>query len=123
MPKECQTLTEKVLRHGDRVAFTPFTENYGTAEFLFCAIWKRGRLVVLYIHPLQQPDTAQHYYRVNANSYGLSVPSWSRYEPSPDLVGMWCKEHKCMCFRVYVPRESHSFTVSTLSTLSVNFEL
>lgn len=116
-------LTEKVLVDGDRVNFTGFTEQYGRAEFAFCAIWKRGRIVTLYIYPMQQAY-AKHWYRVESRADGLAVHSWTHKGMENPWIWrhVWCKDHKCMCFHAYVPSDATHFTVQTMSTLRVNFD-
>ena len=117
-------LKEKILNNGDKVFFTPLTEEYGLAEFQCCPIFKRGKLKEFYLHPDQQPD-AKYYYKLDLNysPYDFSIGSWTHKGiDSPQIwLHYWCKEHKCHGFRFYVPRNSNFFEVHFLSNLSINF--
>lgn len=127
--------TEKVLVNGDRVCFdwndpkapTP-GQSYGRAEFVVCLIWntrlKKPTLKKFYIYHSQQRDI-KHFYRVDCGwSDSFVVQSWTykgMVEPRVWFHG-WCKEHNAPFFRLYVPPDSKSFTVSTLSSAGMNFD-
>lgn len=54
------------------------------------------------------------------NIWRTKVHSNNTKDGTPWLF-FWCKEHKCLSFRFYVPRNSTYFTVSTLSNFSIDF--
>lgn len=117
-------LVRRELVDHDEVKFTAKTDQYGLAEFSFCPIYKRGKLVEMFIYPKQQPDVKE-YFHVDL-SYGpdsFMLGSWTHKGMSEPWVWFfkWCKEHKCQSFIAYAPPEATSFQVSCLSTFSIHF--
>lgn len=115
---------EKILNDGDVVHFVNYTRNYGRAEFGFCPTYKYGKLKDLRIYPLQQADI-DTFYRVN---FKCSPLDWSINTSlaSVDVkiwIFFWCKEHKSMSFRIYVPAGSSSFSIHMLSNFNVRFKI
>ena len=127
-------LIEKELKHGDIVFFDPMdskapskSESYGRAEFTFCLVWsirkKRPILERFFIHHEQQRNI-KYFYRVECYADSFSVDSWTHRGIDIPKVWLhsWCKEHKGPWIRAYVPPNSNCFTISSLSTASVNFD-
>jgi hypothetical protein len=116
---------EKLLEDGSIVHFKNSTKEYGQAEFGVCPVIKRGKLVDIFIFPLQQKDI-ENYYRipVNYKPDSWSISSWTHKGIGDVRIWLfyWCKEHKCQGFRLYVPLESNCFEVSLLTTLSITFD-
>lgn len=113
------------LKNGDEVTFVPHTKNYGRAEFAFCPVWKRGEVMEVYIYPCQQPDSATEYWVVKSGfSTSFQVNAWTHkgIDNPWHWIYTWCKEHKCMSFRSYVPNQSNKFTVQVMSTLAIHFD-
>ncbi len=86
---------------------TPGGENLGRAEFEFCPIWKRGRMVELLVFPAQQRTDVLCYRlaltgRVRTFSFTHRSASPRREEARPWMM-TWCQEHKTVSYRVYVP--------------------
>jgi hypothetical protein len=56
---------------------------------------------------------------------GLTVHGWTHKGVENPWIWrhIWCKEHKCVSFHAYVPKNSTSFTISMGSILSVDFDL
>ena len=85
--------------------------NYGQAWFIFCPIWKRGKIQEVFIYPRAQK--VDYFY--HANLYGrndFSVQSWVGLDHPYTWIHGWCKEHKCSNFGVYVPNNSKWFQLS-----------
>jgi hypothetical protein len=123
-------LTVKTLVDGDIVFFNsrdsnaPPDQSLGRAEFIFCPIWKRGKLTKFFIYPAQQRDV-KHYYEVACpNSTTLNVSAWIHKGIHTPTIWLhfWCVEHKCMAFRAYVPVNSNCFLVNTLTMAGINFD-
>ena len=110
-----------VLKGKDKVRFIPSDKDYGVAEFLFCPVWKNGKIKELLIYPLQQKNI-KHYYKIKCDSSeSLSISSWTHLgieEPKIWLI-YYCKEHKTVEFRTYVPKNSNYFEFSVLSMNSI----
>jgi hypothetical protein len=116
-------LTDDDIFNYKEQPFEWMTEQYGRAEFVICPIWKGSSIKEVFIHPAQQPD-AKHYYHIKGNWKGISFGDLlfnydtikgvqSKLNSPKVWMTMWCKEHKCQSFRLYVPRNSNSFFVST----------
>lgn len=126
-----RTLAERVLKDGDVISFdatdskapTPGS-SLGTAEFSFCPQWHRGKIKAVHICPLQQRDQTERWRIDSGYATGFSVQSWTNRGvdiPRP-WIWFWCKEHRCMGMRVYVPRNSSQFLVRTGSDVSIYFD-
>jgi len=108
-----------------KLKYIPFTENLGRAEFTFCPVFKRGRLVEFYIDPLQQeiteaykisfPTAASKIIHIYIDSY---VEDTHRH-----WMSGWCEEHKTMFLRYYVPRDSNLLEITPAfgDTLRISF--
>jgi hypothetical protein len=121
-PKELKLV---VLQHNSIVRFTAMDSSLGRAEFRFCPIWKRGKIQSLFIYHIQQRDV-ESYYRIDSGySTALRIGSWTHkgIEEAHPWLHFWCKDHKCMSFRAYVPPRSTNFRVSVVSTLAIDFDL
>lgn len=116
---------EKIIVAEEKIDFVPMTQEYGRAEFIFCPVYKYGKMKELYIYPKQQPDAKFYYkFELKYTPLDFSISSWAHQgmdDPNIWLM-FWCKEHKCMSFSVYVPIQAKSFHISTYSNLRVQFE-
>jgi phenylpropionate dioxygenase-like ring-hydroxylating dioxygenase large terminal subunit len=112
------------LKDGDVVFFTPRTDNYGTAEFEICPVWKRKKLSEVWIYPAQQPDKKEYYHISVGYSASFGANSWTHKGIVAPKVWMffWCAEHKTTAMRLYVPHNSNCFIVSILSDCSIYFD-
>lgn len=111
----------KILKDGDVVLFEGMTQKYGRAEFCICPIYKRGKLKELHITPLQQPNADTNYVIDDIYSDSFQLSSINYNDPVRAWLHMWCKEHKCPAFRIYVPDGVDRFTIRKLSTLDIIF--
>lgn len=121
----------RMLRHDDVVRFvaidkTPGGTNLGRAEFVFCPMWRCGRLERFFIEARQQRDLVDTQYVVETfKGEMFCVQSWTHRGIKEPRVwsSYWCKEHKTIALRVYVPNNANCFTVCTLqSGCGVNFD-
>lgn len=110
------------IKDGENISFVPMTKEYGRAEFCICPIYKRGKLRQMYITPQQQPDAKNNYLIDDIHSDSFTVRGAS-YDSKYPLIWIhgWCEEHKTQFFRLYVDENSKHFSVSKLSTLSIDF--
>jgi len=118
-------LEEKILKVDELIRYNWKTKEYGRAEFIFCPIWKRGKIIKLHIYPMQQPD-AKYFYilDVTANSKYICPYSWThlgKENPWPWQF-YWCKEHKCMSIKIYVPPNTNTLRITTGTSLNIIFE-
>ena len=114
----------KELKSGDIVKFKWSTKEYGHAEFGFCPVFKRGKLHEMFILPLQQPNakTAYHISAGYSTSFTLNpLVNGGQLNRADIWIHSWCKLHKCLSFRAYVPIGSSQFQVSLLSDLGIYF--
>lgn len=119
-------LTEVILNNygeGSSIEYKCLDESYGRAEFALCPIWKKGRLVKLYIYPKQQKNM-KHFYSVEMDCDSINLMSWTYKNKKLPWAWMyvWCKEHKCMSIQVYVPPNTSKLTISALSGLNIYFD-
>ena len=118
-------LTCRELKEHDIVKFSARSSQYGNAEFIFCPIFKRGKLKEMFIWPAQQPDVTE-FFRILLpyvpQNFGISA--WTHKgmdEPRPWMF-FWCREHKCVAFRVYVPKQAKCFRVLFGSWFRIIFD-
>jgi len=99
-------------------------KDYGRTEFTICPIWKRGRLCKLYIYPQQQRDIDYFYSVEVSNCESINPIAWTHRGMENPWVWMylWCKDHKCMSLRLYVPPNSSKLTIRQLSGCQLVFE-
>lgn len=111
------------IKSGESIPFVAMTKKYGRAEFCFCPIYKRGVLKQIHITPIQQPHAKCNYLidDVHSDSFQINGRTYDSVYPKIWL-SFWCKEHKTQSFRCYVDENSKSFSVSKLSTLSIDFD-
>jgi hypothetical protein len=104
---------------GYKIRFQPLHKDYGRAEFVVCPIWKRGRIVKVYITTVQQEPGRQ--FVVDTYSDTMSIQSWVGTGPPKIWLQGRCKEHKTYFTRFYVPADAAYMQVRCLSNFSLNF--
>lgn len=101
--------------------------TYGRAEFTFCPVFKRGYLHKLWIYRKQQGepggfvfDVYKEYPRINQ----FAIKAWIHKTESPRIwQNGWCKEHNCVQFDVYVPKNTSRIVFSFMSgCMSIRME-
>jgi hypothetical protein len=94
------------------VPFTAVTPKCGVAEFRFCLVYRRGKLIEIVITPTQQPD-ATEFFRLAVYGRSFSFNSWAYQGVSQPWVWrhFWCVEHRCPAFDLYVPPEATHLAV------------
>lgn len=113
------------LKPNQAIPFVQRTKEYGNAEFEICPVFRRGILTDVWIYPAQQPHAKKFFHlAVNYKPSSFSVSAWIQkglLDPRIWIM-FWCKEHKCMSFRVYPPNGATNFEVHANSNLSINFD-
>jgi hypothetical protein len=106
-------LVERILHDGDIVPFTARTQKYGTAEFCFCLVYRRGKLIEIVITPMQQPDATEFFRLAAHGAQSFSANSWTHRGVSNPWAWhhFWCTEHRCPAFALYAPTEATQFEV------------
>lgn len=104
-------LKTKQINLDTKIKYVPVTENLGRAEFLFCPVFKYGKMRKLFIFRLQQKN--REHYCLDLEKIGLKntttfdITSWSHKKDLPVIWrNFWCKEHKTISFEVYVPNNT-----------------
>lgn len=117
-------LKQKEIKSNEKIFFTPRTEDYGCAEFVICPVFKYSRLKEVFIYPRQQPDAKEFFHIGKLNCDSFQIMSWTyKGTESPRIWrNYYCKEHKCVSFDVYPPKDTNYFYVQTLSILEVIFD-
>lgn len=109
------------IKGGDFIPFEWKTERWGRAEFSICPIYKRRKLVKLFIYPHQQENKEDYYiWEGTSDSYFTIQGYEGLNDPKIWLIG-WCKEHKCQNIRLYVPSNSKFIWFHVLSTITIGF--
>ena len=95
---------EKIIELGESIEYVPMTDGLGRAEFAVCPTFIRGYIRELHIFPLQQDMNVSYAVRIpehiKINQLGFSSDP---HNPHNMWHGTWCKEHKCLSLRMYVP--------------------
>ena len=114
------------LKEEEKIFFIPSTENYGSAEFMVCPVFKYGKLRDLFIYPRQQPDKGGTYWHIKCwGQKAFQVRSWTHkgFENPNIWCNFWCNEHKCLSFDIYPPKKANYFSVSMfVGTLELLFD-
>ena len=96
-----------------KIKYVPITKRLGRAEFNFCPVFNRGKMVKLLIHRMQQEAKEQYELNLEKLGYGVTsfgFSSWTHKGIDEPYVwqNWWCKEHKCVSFCVYVPNNTNT---------------
>jgi len=113
---------EVELKDKDSIEFVNTTKTYGRAEFSVCQKYRRGKLVELYIYPEQQQSDKYYVWRAvggGARDFMLGV-FHGLDNPKVWMFG-YCREHKTVTFRMYVPADSRFLRFEVLSGISLYF--
>ena len=118
----------KEITYKDKIKYKDRTERLGRAEFLFCPIFKYGRLNRLVIYRLQQESDESYY--IDFSELGTKITSFNftswthKGIDEPNIwLNQWCKEHKTISFRVYVPinTDTIEFEIFSSEILEIRF--
>lgn len=112
------------LKEGDVIKYKDLHESYGKAEFVFCPIFKYGKLKKMLIYPQQQETDIKCYEIECHNQIDFNLQSWTHkgYEVPWTWIYFYCKEHKCVSMRTYVPLGTNTLSFSNISSLSLLFD-
>lgn len=119
-------MTKKIvkLKDGDVIKYKDIDEKYGKMEFVFCPIFKYGKLKQMLIYP-QQPIDNVHYYEIECyKQQDFNIMSWTHqgFEHPWTWMHFYCKEHKCLAIRTYVPIGTDTLKINNMSSLTLIFE-
>jgi hypothetical protein len=98
-------MIKKLLHDGNFMPFVGMTKSLGRAEFQVCPQYKRGKLVRLYIYPLQQEDRSYYLWEGNGKRH-FTIQSYEGLDEPKIWMHSYCKEHKCHSMRMYVPDDA-----------------
>lgn len=110
------------LTDDTKIPFVWMRQDYGRAEFEVCAKFIRGKISEVWIYPKQQvSDCYYHYKPLKPYSTAISYSGYDGLEYPNVWYQYWCKEHKTMCVRLYVPTNAKFLWFHPLSTLTIGF--
>ena len=118
----------KEITYKDKIKYKDRTERLGMAEFLFCPIFKYGKMDKLLIYRLQQESKGSYY--IDFSKLGTKITlfnftSWTHkgIEEPNIWLNQWCNDHKTISFRVYVPRNTDTieFEIFSGEELEIRF--
>ena len=94
-----------------KIEFIQRTEEYGTAEFEFCPVFKRGKMTDLFIVRCQQKNNECYHLALENLGFNkttqFEIGSWTHKTDSPTIwKNFWCKAHKAICFCTYAPKDT-----------------
>ena len=118
-------LKEIILSGSAEIKYIYMDSDYGRAEFSLCPIYKYGKLKKIHIYPLQQKNIDCFYtYIVSNYCISWSLTAWTHkgIDEPRTWIYRWCKEHKCLSMRVYVPNYTSKIVFEPLSNLQIRFE-
>lgn len=104
-----------VIKDGDFIPFEYMHKSYGRAEFTLCPQYKRGKLVKLFIYPLQQEDRSKFWVWEGNGKRHFTVQSYDKLDEPKLWMHSFCKEHKCQSIRLYVPNNAKFIWFSEFS--------
>lgn len=87
------------------IPFVNKTDNLGRAEFILCPLYKRGKVVELFIYRRQQQNVTE-YYHWEHTGRGVGEMTIQSFGDLPDPKvwrTFYCKEHKTQSLELYVP--------------------
>ncbi|MEK0338014.1 MAG: hypothetical protein QQN41_11330 [Nitrosopumilus sp.] len=105
------------------IKFDPIHKRYGRAEFDICPIFKYGKLKKIFVFRRQQ-ETDECYEIEAQDQKEFQINTWTHKGfDNPNIwMNFWCKDHKTICFRVYVPPRTNIIEFDSLSTFEIRFD-
>ena len=104
------------------IDYKPMHERYGMAEFEICPIFKNGKLQKFMIYPKQQENNNVYYEIPAFGQKQFEITSWTQKTDSLRIwMEFWCKEHKTICHRVYVPNNTDRIEFDNLTVFMIRF--
>lgn len=104
-----------------KIPFTAIHDKFGRAEFSLCPIWKHGKLVELWIYPLQQDNHGKICWHWVGSAYDMTINGYEGLADPKIWMATWCKYHKTTCIRLYVPNGAKYLWIHPLSSLTIGF--
>ena len=105
------------------IKFEPKHENYGSAEFDICPIFKYGKLKKIFVFRRQQ-ETSECYEIEAQDQKEFQISTWTHkgFDIPNIWRNWWCKDHKTIAFSVYVPQQTDILVFDSLSTFGMYFD-
>lgn len=109
-----------------QISYKDMHQSYGRAEFEFCPVIKNGKITDLFIVPRQQEreEKGWHLDLSKLRCSCINFVSWIQYHENPNIWNeYWCKIHKALTHRIYVPKNTQiiEFDYHFGDSLSVRF--
>ncbi|GAG98950.1 unnamed protein product [marine sediment metagenome] len=102
----------KKIQINEKIEFISFTKKYGRVAFQFCPTFnKKGRLMKIYITPIQQPDKTYQGWYIEIDNSDLHQQVIIEDHPLYTMefgrpIFSYCKNHKTVCINVKSPLEA-----------------
>ena len=105
-----------------KIKFDDMHPKYGHAEFQICPIFRYGKLKKVILYRSQQ-ETSEGYEIPAFNQKEFQICTWTSqgFEHPNIWREFWCKEHKCICHEVYVPKGTNTIEFDSLSVFGIRF--
>lgn len=105
------------------IRFKPMHDRYGHAEFEICPVFKYGKLKKIFVFRRQQ-ETSECYEIEAQGQKEFQIMTWTHkgFDVPNIWMEFWCKEHKTICHRVYVPKQTDIIVFDNLSTFGIRFD-
>jgi hypothetical protein len=99
-----------------KINFKPLHNSFGRAEFEFCPVFKRGKMTDLFITRRQQDNYENYHLPLKELGFNNTTDfAFNGYDSSEGVRAWghyWCKFHKAICFKVYVPNDTDTINFS-----------
>ncbi len=116
--------TVSEINFGYSISFKDSTYNYGRAEFVLCPVARRGKIIDLYITTQQQEPSASWHLSLRGENYtSIWYSSYGKLEDAKIWMQVWCKEHKALSVKLYVPSGSSRLEITSIfgDTIHLSF--
>jgi hypothetical protein len=107
------------LDYTDTISYLWKHEKWGRAEFSICPIFRRNKLVDLWIDPIQQENKNLYHLQLASRNFQLKLDR-TIVSIAPWLYH-YCADHKCTSFRVYVPDNTNKLSFYVGTTVELIF--
>jgi hypothetical protein len=110
----------------DKISFQSRHHKYGRAQFLFCPMFKNGKMKSLFIQALQQ-ERPDMWWKLDCEIpvSNFQIESWTHKTEHPNIWReSWCLDHKCVSHEVSVPKDTDEIVFSYFfgNSLSIRFQ-
>jgi hypothetical protein len=103
----------KELKDGDKVNYDTIRPTYGRMEYRVCFKTDKKGIKEIYMYPNRETNIAYKIVCENPPMYvmpiGISAPGGQEIKNPNVWSYVYCKEHKNICARIYVPDNTDCF--------------